>query len=151
MSRRSFPVADIEVTVGTAQDVMRIAEEQSICQISGSDLYVMGRWSDDSPLSACLWADIKRAYARHRIDSVNAAIFEAHLCGNHYRDICAAHARLRPKAKPLTEEAAWKRVQRVRDTLQGDPMMGLLTVIFEEVGGWSAVGDILFRKGGNVA
>lgn len=98
--------------------------------------YVRGRYSDDGPLAALLWSDLRSAYRRHRIPHHSATMFELHLAGASTRSIArmfrlASHSTVR------------YHVNRVRAILEADPQLGIITVIREECGGWQAVAQFM--------
>ncbi len=102
--------------------------------------YVMGRFCDEGPLAPCLWADLRAAYSRNRIDHKDATIFEIHHL---------AHCSCRTLAKSfrnLTKSEVQRRSEAVRITLEADPKLGLITTIVEDCGGWEVVGHILFGR-----
>jgi len=97
--------------------------------------YVVGRWSDEGPLSAVTWMDLDAAYARNRIDRRHALWFELWLCGLSIRRI-AEHSGF---GRTHVGEA----IAKVRSILEGDPHVGLIAVVLEW-GGWDAVAELLF-------
>ncbi len=98
--------------------------------------YVRGKLSDDGPLSALLWADLRRAYRRLRIDHRRATIFEMWLLGATFAHIARMFR--------IDESTVRQIVLRVQARLAGDDNLGILTVIVEECGGWRAVGEFLY-------
>lgn len=102
--------------------------------------YVVHELADDHPLAALLWSEIRSAYQRHAIDPDDQWLFEEWIDGSSYKRL--AEAFLEIKKRQITRDAICKRVLRVRKVLLADSRLGLLTVIYEQCGGWRAVGEL---------
>lgn len=98
--------------------------------------YVRSRY-DDSPLGGLLWAELRRAYKRNRIDVRSASMFELVRAGESYRAIATTFRFGSPRAVQY-------HVERVEAILLADTKLGLITVIYEELGGWDAVAEYLY-------
>lgn len=101
--------------------------------------YVRGRYSDEGPLCALLWADLRAAYRRNHIPHQHAAMFELSLAGVSDRGIANMFGL-------ASHRSVQYRVERVRAALAADPALGIITVIREECGGWAAVAEYLFAN-----
>jgi len=101
----------------------------------GHPTYVRGKYDND-PLGTLLWIELRLAYKRHKIDARSATMFELRLAGQSYRDIMRLFKLKSPRSVQY-------RVLPVMRLLRADPKLGMVTSIFEQCGGWRAVGEYL--------
>lgn len=112
-------------------------------------LYVQGPLSDSSPYTALLWTDLRRACRRMRIHDHQLSVFEWHLRGLTISDILQVMPTetVRDGGRWVLVENTAERVKHhIRDTkrrLRDCPEMGMITAVFEDCGGWSAVRELL--------
>jgi len=98
--------------------------------------YVHGRYSDEGPLTALLWSDLRRAYRALHIPHADATMFELFLAGLSLRRIAQSFG-LAPNTVRL-------HINTTRLRLERYPRLGLLTVIVEECGGWRSAAELMF-------
>jgi hypothetical protein len=135
-----------EVTVGLAPDVARYGDLWP-WDIPGTGPYVGGAFDDSSPYVACLWADLNRCLQRAGVSSEQAAVFGWSCLGVLPADI----VRIMPVEHledgrhwievALTPERASYHIREARRKLLRSGL-GLLTVIYEQCGGWRAVREL---------
>lgn len=98
--------------------------------------YVGGRYSDEGPLTALLWSDLRRAYSALHIPHVDATMFELHMAGLSLRRIAQLFG--------LAPDTVRLHIHATRLRLESYPRLGILTVIVEQCGGWRAAADLMF-------
>jgi len=98
--------------------------------------YVRNRYSDESPYSAAIWADIWDAYNRNGISENDALLHELSL-------VPSFTVRVIAKLRKLPVSTADYRIRAVGEILETDPQLGLITDIVENFG-WSGVTWVLF-------
>ncbi len=129
MSRREIPV-------GMAEKVREYGTPLWETERAALRGYVRGRYSDEGPLSAMLWSDLRSAYARHGIHDCDATMFELRLAQVSFRRL--------GKMFGLDESTVRQQVDAVERAIMRDSRLGLITTIVEECGGWGTVGAYLF-------
>ncbi len=99
------------------------------------ELYVGGRYDDSGPLRPLLWADLRRSYRRNKIPHLYATIFEMNLFDVSIRRLAEAFRLPGSKIQRI--------IAHVRKIILADPELAILTLIYEDCGGWDAVSEYL--------
>ncbi|MCE5200826.1 MAG: hypothetical protein ABFD54_05790 [Armatimonadota bacterium] len=99
--------------------------------------YVGNRWATetDGPWHALLWSEIRHIEVAGKMTAAQASIFELNIIG--VKSVKIA------KIFSITEAAVSKHLSIALKKADNVKNKGLLTTVFEECGGWGAVGELL--------
>ena len=119
--------------VGNADDVM-LTGGRALWEDLPYRGYVGHPLSDD-PYQTQLWADIRAVERGTKMTARQAQVFEGYVLG--ISNIAMA------RVLGVTESAISKTLHVVMVKSENYPKSALLTVVYEECGGWRAVGELL--------